>query len=76
MLPKMSFIFSAVPWVNFTSVSHARNFAFRESCPKITFGKLSQNKKMPVSIHAHHALVDGIHVGEFIKEFQRLMNKS
>ena len=68
--------FSAVPWINFSSVSHARCFAFKDSCPKITFGKISEHdhiKKMPVSIHVHHALMDGIHVGLFIDEFQSLM---
>ncbi len=34
--------FSAVPWVNFTSVSHARSFSFPDSCPKISFGKMTE----------------------------------
>ena len=29
--------FSAVPWIDFTSVSHARSFTFPDSCPKISF---------------------------------------
>lgn len=68
--------FSSLPWINFKAVSHARNFSFKDSCPKITFGKITEQdsaKKMPVSIHVHHALMDGIHVGQFIDEFQRLM---
>ena len=70
--------FSAVPWLNFTSLSHARNFSFPDSSPKISFGQLTENQgvlSMPVSIHAHHALVDGYHVGLFVEEFQRLMNE-
>ncbi len=69
--------FSAVPWLNFTSLSHARSFSFPDSAPKISFGKVTENQgilSMPVSIHAHHALVDGYHVGLFVEEFQRLMN--
>ena len=31
--------FSALPWVEFTSLSHARTYSFRDSCPKIAFGK-------------------------------------
>lgn len=68
--------FSSLPWINFKSVSHARSFSFKDSCPKITFGKISEHdnlKKMPISIHVHHALMDGIHVGQFIDEFQKLM---
>jgi chloramphenicol O-acetyltransferase type A len=70
--------FSAVPWLHFTAVSHARCFSFADSCPKITFGKIKVEdgkKIMPVAVHVHHALVDGYHVGLFIDKFQALMNR-
>lgn len=69
---------SAVPWLHFTAVSHARCFSFADSCPKITFGKIGEEngiKTMPVAVHVHHALVDGYHVGLFIERFQELMNR-
>jgi chloramphenicol O-acetyltransferase type A len=69
--------FSSLPWINFTSISHARGFSFPDSCPKISFGKMTENngkRTMPVSIHVHHALVDGLHVGQYIDRFQELMN--
>ncbi|AWI27186.1 chloramphenicol acetyltransferase [Flavobacterium pallidum] len=70
--------FSALPWVKFTSLSHARSFSFPDSCPKISFGKVTtdQNgtKTMPMSVHVHHGLMDGLHVGQFIEYFQELMN--
>ncbi len=65
--------YSSIPWLKFTSLSHARSFKFKDSCPKISFGKLVNNK-MPVSIHVHHALMDGKSVGEFVAIFQDLMN--
>lgn len=71
--------FSAIPWVGFTLLSHARSFAFRDSCPKISFGKMTiaQNEKrtIPMSVHVHHALLDGFHVGQFVDFFQHEMNK-
>lgn len=71
--------FSAIPWLNFTSLSHARSYTFPDSCPKISFGKmtLSENGKrtMPMSIHVHHGLMDGLHVGQFAVYFQDLMNQ-
>lgn len=70
--------FSAIPWIDFTSVSHARSFSHPDSCPKISFGKMTENngvKSMPISIHVHHALMDGFHVGQFIDIFQGLMNE-
>ena len=69
--------YSALPWVKFTSLSHSRSFKKGDSCPKISFGKVSiqdSERTMPVSVHVHHALMDGYHVGLFINEFQRLMN--
>jgi chloramphenicol O-acetyltransferase type A len=70
--------FSTIPWINFTSLSHARNFTFPDSCPKISFGKITiaENGKrtMPMSIHVHHALMDGFHVGQFVDFFQEIMN--
>lgn len=70
--------FSAIPWLDFTALSHARSFTFPDSCPKISFGKMSvsENGKrtMPMSVHVHHGLMDGLHVGQFVAYFQDLMN--
>lgn len=70
--------YSALPWLDFTSISHARAFGFPDSCPKISFGKITQvhgKKTMPVSVHVHHGLADGYHVGLFVERFQALMNE-
>jgi chloramphenicol O-acetyltransferase type A len=70
--------YSALPWIDFTSLSHARSFSFQDSCPKISFGKMTENGDkltMPVSIHVHHALIDGFHVGQYVDLFQQLMNE-
>jgi chloramphenicol O-acetyltransferase len=65
--------YSVLPWFDFTSISHARDFSREDSAPRITFGKITQaegRRTMPVSIHVHHALVDGLHVAQFIEKFQ------
>jgi chloramphenicol O-acetyltransferase type A len=71
--------FSAVPWINFASLSHARSYTFLDSCPKISFGKMmianDGKRTMSMSIHAHHGLMDGYHVGQFVDCFQELMDK-
>lgn len=69
--------YSALPWIDFTSLSHARQFTFKDSCPKISFGKITKKngkRSMPVSIHVHHALVDGYHLGQYIECYQEFMN--
>lgn len=71
--------FSSIPWLNFTSLSHARSYTFPDSCPKISFGKMitldNSKKTMAMSVHVHHGLMDGLHVGQFVDHFQELMNQ-
>lgn len=69
--------YSVLPWFDFTSISHARDFSHADSAPRITFGKITEvdgRCTMPVSIHAHHALVDGLHVAQFVDKFQHAMD--
>jgi len=69
--------FSTLPWFDFTSISHARNFAHEDSAPRITFGKITEadgRRTMPVSIHAHHGLADGLQVAQFVEQFQLHLN--
>lgn len=68
--------FSVLPWLDFTSISHARDFSKADSAPRITFGKITDANgrcTMPVSIHVHHGLVDGLHVGQFVERFEGLL---
>jgi chloramphenicol O-acetyltransferase type A len=68
--------FSVLPWFDFTSISHARNFSAQNSAPQITFGKITEvgdRFTMPVSIHVHHALADGLHVAQFVAQFERYL---
>ena len=65
--------FSAVPWVRFTGLSHARSFGRPDSCPKISVGQTyleGAATLMPVSVNVHHGLADGYHVGQFLAAFQ------
>jgi chloramphenicol O-acetyltransferase type A len=70
--------FSAIPWVNFTGLTHSRNFGVSDSCPKISYGKVvdeNEKKSMALSVTAHHGLVDGCHIGLFIEALQTELNK-
>jgi chloramphenicol O-acetyltransferase type A len=69
--------YSVLPWFDFTSISHARDFSRPDSAPRITFGKITDADgrcTMPVSIHAHHALADGLHVAQFVEMFQHSLD--
>lgn len=68
--------FSSVPWIRFTGLSHARAMAHPDCIPKISFGKMEVNAgryTMPLSIHVHHGLADGYHVGQYLEHYQRLL---
>jgi len=64
---------SVLPWVSFTSISHARDSRRPSGIPKITFGKYREaggRVLMPVSVEVHHALMDGLHVGRYFERLQ------
>ena len=69
--------YSFVPWFKITGLTHARNYKFKDSVPKITFGKFEEirsKKLMNIAINGHHGLLDGFHVGQYLKLFQELLN--
>lgn len=64
---------SALPWVSFTSLSHARNLATDDASPKLAFGRVVERdgaRWLPIAIHVHHGLVDGIDVGRFVERLE------
>ncbi len=68
--------FTTLPWVSFTSFSHARNWGQEDSVPKITFGKFTNEGKrvlMPFSVEVHHALMDGLHVGRYLSRLEAVL---
>jgi len=61
---------SALPWISFTSVQHAMRYHPHDSVPRISWGKFFEaggRTMMPLSLQAHHALVDGVHAGRFFE---------
>ncbi len=66
--------FSMLPWFRFTGLAHARHLKTPDSEPKITLGKFAKEGDrylLPVSITAHHGLLDGFHVARFLKKLER-----
>lgn len=70
--------FSAIPWVNFTALTHASSFKYADSSPKVSIGKMidkNEKKVFNVALFAHHGLVDGIDMGRFFDLFQTILNE-
>lgn len=68
--------YSFIPWIDFTGLSHARAFRHGDSIPKICFGKMTEEngrRIMPMSVHSHHGLMDGYHIGRYIDLLTQIM---
>jgi len=64
--------FSTLPWIPFTGLQHAMHTETADCIPRITWGKYEDEggkTKIPLSVQAHHSLVDGIHMGLFFEKF-------
>lgn len=64
---------TCMPWVSFTSVQHPMNMHPTDSIPRFAWGKFFEENgrvKMPLGVQAHHALVDGVHVGRYFMRIQ------
>ena len=65
---------SSTPWLTFTQVIQPTPIP-ADSNVRIVFGKFFEQggrKLMPLAIQCNHALVDGLHVGQFFQKFQEL----
>lgn len=60
---------TSIPWVSFTSFMHPLKFPV-DSVPRFAWGKFFEDGdtlKMPLSVQAHHALMDGLHMGRYFE---------
>lgn len=70
--------YTTLPWLHFTSFSHARNWGREDSVPKLAFGRLQAEGDrlwLPVSVEVHHALMDGLHVGRYVQALEAAMQQ-
>ncbi len=68
---------TTLPWIRFTGIMHPTKHDRYDSVPKIAFGKMTERNDrlyLPISVEAHHGLIDGYHISLYLDEFQRLLN--
>ena len=69
---------TTLPWIAFTSFSHARRWRRPDSVPKISFGKFikeGDRTLLPFSVEVHHSLMDGLHVGRYIARIEEWLER-
>lgn len=64
---------TSIPWISFTSFMHPIHMTPPDSVPRIAWGKIhtmDNRHHMPLSVQGHHALMDGLHVGQYFEHLQ------
>ncbi|NFU00042.1 chloramphenicol acetyltransferase [Clostridium botulinum] len=68
---------TSIPWVSFTNITHPIQMNPVDSIPRIAWGKYFEeggNIKLPISVDVHHALVDGVHIGQYFNIIQEILD--
>ena len=68
---------TSVPWVSFTNITHPIQMRPVDSIPRISWGKYFEENgrvKLPLSVQAHHALLDGAHLGQYFMGLQEILD--
>lgn len=69
---------SCLPWIDFTALDNA--LPGPDDCiPRFSWGKFVQaadgSWSCPMAVQVHHALVDGLQVGQFFEAAQKCLNR-
>ncbi|WP_252244466.1 MULTISPECIES: chloramphenicol acetyltransferase [unclassified Clostridium] len=68
---------TSIPWVSFTNITHPIQMNPVDSIPRIAWGKYFEeggNIKLPISVDVHHALVDGVHIGQYFNIIEEILD--
>ena len=68
---------TSIPWVSFSGFMHPMRLN-PDSIPRFAWGKFfpeGERLKMPLSVQAHHALVDGLHMGRYFEIMQAYLDQ-
>lgn len=64
---------TCIPWIHYSDVVHPMTDRF-DSNPRFSWGKYAEDFRgrlmMPLTVAAHHGLVDGIHIGKFYENVE------
>lgn len=70
---------TCIPWISFTHVSHTITINKNDAVPRISWGKyFKEGDKvlLPFSVQVHHALMDGVHIGQYAEKLQKYLDQT
>ena len=68
--------FSCLPWLDLTALTNERNAGTDDAIPRIAWGKyVEENGRLMLglSIEVNHRFIDGLHIGLFARELEKLI---
>jgi len=68
---------TSLPWIHFTSFVHPIDIRNVDSVPRLVWGRAEprgERVELPFALQAHHALVDGAHVGRYYELLRELFD--
>ena len=68
--------FSCLPWLDLTSLTNERNLDVDDAVPRLAWGKYTEENgrlMLGYSVEVNHRFIDGLHIGLFAKELERLI---
>lgn len=71
------YIFSSLPWVSFTHISHTDSGKKENAAPLFDWGKYYDKDgaiMLPFAVQVHHSFVDGIHIGKLAEKLQKYLD--
>ncbi|MDE6670626.1 MAG: chloramphenicol acetyltransferase [Ruminococcus sp.] len=69
---------SSMSWVKYTHISHTISGNKDNATPLFDWGKYYEKDNrimIPISVQAHHSLVDGLHIGQYVEKLQKYFNE-
>ena len=70
--------FSCLPWVDVTALTNERNLDKDDAIPRIAWGKFVEEngrKVLGFSLEVNHRFIDGLHIGQFARELERMIGE-
>ncbi len=67
---------SCLPWLDLTALTNERDLDPDDAIPRIAWGKYTEENgrlTLGLSVEVNHRFIDGLHIGQFAKELEKLI---
>ena len=67
---------SCLPWLDLTALTNERDLDPDDAIPRIAWGKYTEENgrlMLGLSVEVNHRFIDGLHIGQFARELERMI---